>query len=126
MLMGRQPIVRASISPEGLLNVHSIESAFKVLQTYSLVQWKQEQESYSMHKLVHAVGLCVSAASSVLPTFTYPAPPMLYGSVMNMSRVSECIEVTRTGLQGSYLRGYSRGLANWPYGVEPGVLDAYF
>jgi len=49
---------RASISPEGLLNVHTIESAFKVLQTYSLVQWKQEQESYSMHKLVHAVGLC--------------------------------------------------------------------
>jgi hypothetical protein len=35
-----------SISLEGPLNVHTVESAFKVLQTYSLVQWKREQEIF--------------------------------------------------------------------------------
>ena len=38
------------------MDVSIVESAFEVLQTYSLVQWKVGQESYSMHKLVHAWG----------------------------------------------------------------------
>jgi hypothetical protein len=46
----------ALISPEEPLDVSIVESAFEVLQTYSLVQWKVGQESYSMHKLVHAWG----------------------------------------------------------------------
>ena len=36
--------------------VYELESAFGTLQTYSLIQWKADQESYAMHKLVHAWG----------------------------------------------------------------------
>ncbi len=34
--------------------VYELELAFETLQSYSLVQWKADQESYAMHKLVHA------------------------------------------------------------------------
>jgi tetratricopeptide (TPR) repeat protein len=44
------------VSPETPLDLYALESAFTVLQTYSLVQWKLDQNSYSMHKLVHAWG----------------------------------------------------------------------
>jgi tetratricopeptide (TPR) repeat protein len=44
------------ISPDAPLDLYALESAFAVLQTYSLVQWKLDQNSYSMHKLVHAWG----------------------------------------------------------------------
>jgi tetratricopeptide (TPR) repeat protein len=44
------------ISPDAPLDLYTLESAFAVLQTYSLVQWKLDQNSYSMHKLVHAWG----------------------------------------------------------------------
>ena len=37
-------------------NSYELESAFQTLQTYSLVQWRSDQRSYSMHKLVHAWG----------------------------------------------------------------------
>ena len=30
------------------------ESAFETLQSYSLIQWKSDQKSYTMYKLVHA------------------------------------------------------------------------
>jgi hypothetical protein len=36
--------------------VYKIEGCFAVLQKYSLVQWKAEQQIYAMHKLVHAWG----------------------------------------------------------------------
>ena len=36
--------------------VYNLESAFGTLQNYSLIQWKSDQESYAMHKLVHAWG----------------------------------------------------------------------
>ena len=36
--------------------VHELESAFNVLQTYSLIQYRSDQESYAMHKLVNAWG----------------------------------------------------------------------
>ena len=36
--------------------VYELESAFETLQSYSLIQWKADQESYAMHKLVHAWG----------------------------------------------------------------------
>ena len=36
--------------------VYDLESAFGTLQNYSLIQWKSDQGSYTMHKLVHAWG----------------------------------------------------------------------
>ena len=36
--------------------VNELESAFETLQSYSLIQWKLDQTSYAMHKLVHAWG----------------------------------------------------------------------
>jgi tetratricopeptide (TPR) repeat protein len=47
-----QPLV----SPDAPLDLYVLESAFETLQTYSLIQWKADQNSYSMHKLVHAWG----------------------------------------------------------------------
>ena len=35
---------------------YDLESAFETLQSYSLIQWKPDQKSYAMHKLVHAWG----------------------------------------------------------------------
>jgi tetratricopeptide (TPR) repeat protein len=37
-------------------NPYAIEGAFKVLQMYSLIQWRDERDAYAMHKLVHAWG----------------------------------------------------------------------
>lgn len=34
--------------------VYKLESTFEMLQTYSLVQWKPNQKSLAMHKLVQA------------------------------------------------------------------------
>lgn len=43
------------MSSEGaIVNHHSIKSAFKVLQAYSLISWRGDQQAYCMHKLVHA------------------------------------------------------------------------
>ena len=36
--------------------VYELESAFETLQSYSLIQWKPDQKSYAIHKLVHAWG----------------------------------------------------------------------
>ena len=36
--------------------VYELESAFETLQSYFLIQWKADQKSYAMHKLVHAWG----------------------------------------------------------------------
>ena len=36
--------------------VYELESAFETLQSYSLIQWKADQKSYAMHKLVYAWG----------------------------------------------------------------------
>ncbi|CAI6226945.1 unnamed protein product [Periconia digitata] len=47
---------RRLISPVQPLNTYKIEECFRVLQKYSLVQWKADQQSYGMHKLVHAWG----------------------------------------------------------------------
>ena len=47
---------RLYIFPETDGNLYELESAFQTLQTYSLVQWRSDQESYSMHKLVHIWG----------------------------------------------------------------------
>ena len=35
---------------------YDLESAFETLQNYSLIQWKSDQGSYIIHKLVHAWG----------------------------------------------------------------------
>jgi hypothetical protein len=47
---------RLAVAPSDVLDMYWIEECFRVLQTYSLVQWKEDQDSYSMHKLVHAWG----------------------------------------------------------------------
>jgi tetratricopeptide (TPR) repeat protein len=47
---------RSLVSPQQALDVYKIEECFAVLQKYSLVQWKADQQSYAMHKLVHAWG----------------------------------------------------------------------
>ncbi|PVH90208.1 hypothetical protein DM02DRAFT_636994, partial [Periconia macrospinosa] len=47
---------RSLISPGQPLDTYKIEECFRVLQKYSLVQWKADQQSYAMHKLVHAWG----------------------------------------------------------------------
>lgn len=48
------PNWQSIISSSPLENV--LETAFETLTTYSLVQWKDDQGSYSMHKLVHDRG----------------------------------------------------------------------
>ncbi|KAK3174783.1 hypothetical protein OEA41_002029 [Lepraria neglecta] len=35
-------------------SIYTVEEAFRCLQAFSLIQWKEDQGSYSMHKLVHA------------------------------------------------------------------------
>jgi tetratricopeptide (TPR) repeat protein len=47
---------RVFVSPEASLDQYEVESAFAVLQTFSLVQWRNNQASYTTHKLVHAWG----------------------------------------------------------------------
>jgi tetratricopeptide (TPR) repeat protein len=47
---------RRLLSPGPRLDRYRIEEGFRVLQKYSLVQWKADQQSYTMHKLVHAWG----------------------------------------------------------------------
>jgi tetratricopeptide (TPR) repeat protein len=37
-------------------DTYKLEKCFETLQRYSLVQWKEDQRSYTMHKLVHAWG----------------------------------------------------------------------
>jgi len=44
------------LSPDSPHDPYAIEEAFEVLQTYSLVQWRDEQAGYAMHKLVHVWG----------------------------------------------------------------------
>ena len=44
------------LSPDAPMDRYTVESAFMVLQTYSLVQWREDQGGYVMHKLVHAWG----------------------------------------------------------------------
>ena len=47
---------RAYLSPDSPPDSYAIEGAFEVLQTYSLIQWRDERGGYTMHKLVHAWG----------------------------------------------------------------------
>jgi tetratricopeptide (TPR) repeat protein len=47
---------RSFVSPDTSFDRHDVESAFTVLQTYSLVRWQRDQGVYTMHKLVHAWG----------------------------------------------------------------------
>lgn len=43
------------LSPDGTdIDLYMIEEGFATLQAYSLVTWREEQETYAMHKLVHA------------------------------------------------------------------------
>jgi hypothetical protein len=47
---------RRLLYPQQPVDVYKIEECFAVLEKYSLVQRKTEQQSYAMHKLVHAWG----------------------------------------------------------------------
>jgi len=44
---------RSIVSQEVIFDQFDVESAFAVLGTYSLVQWRRDQDAYSMHRLVH-------------------------------------------------------------------------
>ncbi|RMZ77267.1 hypothetical protein DV738_g4548, partial [Chaetothyriales sp. CBS 135597] len=42
--------------PERQLDLYVVEESFKILEQYCLVYWQEDQESYGMHRLVHAWG----------------------------------------------------------------------
>ncbi|KAI9770550.1 MAG: hypothetical protein M1840_003140 [Geoglossum simile] len=46
----------ATVSPGKEMDIYKLEKYFEVLEMYSFVEWKGDQNSYSMHKLVHAWG----------------------------------------------------------------------
>ena len=47
---------RSLISSSSQLDIYTIEAAFRCLQSFSLIRWKPDQGSYTMHELVHAWG----------------------------------------------------------------------
>ncbi len=47
---------QSTVSPEDAIDLYIIEACMRMLQEYSLIQWRQDQQSYTMHKLVHAWG----------------------------------------------------------------------
>ncbi|KAG8525595.1 uncharacterized protein KY384_009239 [Bacidia gigantensis] len=47
---------RSYLFGEKQQTVFELESAFEILRNYSLIQWRPDQGSYAMHKLVHAWG----------------------------------------------------------------------
>ena len=69
------------LSPNCRTNQYDIEAAFGILQTYSLIQWRENRDGYRMHKLVHAWGhdrleeeeqqhLSVAALGMLIETFS--------------------------------------------------------
>jgi hypothetical protein len=40
--------------PAGLFYTYPVSTALRRLQSFSLIQWWEDQKSYSMHALVHA------------------------------------------------------------------------
>ncbi|KAL8799610.1 MAG: hypothetical protein Q9182_005761 [Xanthomendoza sp. 2 TL-2023] len=50
------PTWRSFFFPEGEWSLYQLESALEVLQRYAFIKWRVDQQSYSMHKLVHAWG----------------------------------------------------------------------
>jgi hypothetical protein len=48
------PAWRSTLFPEQKLDLYRLGECFRVLERYSFVQWRTDQESYVMHKLVHA------------------------------------------------------------------------
>jgi tetratricopeptide (TPR) repeat protein len=49
-----QLLWQLAVSSQKPVDKHVIRQAFRVLESFSLVQWKKDQSSYAMHKLVHA------------------------------------------------------------------------
>ncbi|OQV11375.1 Tetratricopeptide repeat-containing protein, partial [Cladophialophora immunda] len=47
---------RRRFFPAMQLDLYVVEESFRMLDRYSLVHWQEDQESYSMHRLVHAWG----------------------------------------------------------------------
>ena len=45
---------RSVLFPEKKPDFYILEDCFRILRRYSFVEWKSDQDSYSMHKLVHA------------------------------------------------------------------------
>jgi hypothetical protein len=44
------------LSPDSPSDPYAVEGAFELIQTYSLIQWRDERGGYAMHELVHACG----------------------------------------------------------------------
>jgi tetratricopeptide (TPR) repeat protein len=49
-----QLLWQLAVSSQKPVDMYMIRQAFRVLESFSLVQWKKDQSSYAMHKLVHA------------------------------------------------------------------------
>jgi tetratricopeptide (TPR) repeat protein len=39
-----------------IIDTYKVEDSFEILERFSFLQWKKDQQSYAMHKLVHAWG----------------------------------------------------------------------
>ncbi|KAI9743535.1 MAG: Kinesin light chain 3 [Claussenomyces sp. TS43310] len=48
------PTWRATLSPERYMDTCATEDALKTMKLYSLIQWREDQDSYDIHKLVRA------------------------------------------------------------------------
>jgi tetratricopeptide (TPR) repeat protein/uncharacterized C2H2 Zn-finger protein len=67
---------RQVLSAKGTADIGTVIDGLRILQSFSLVQWKPDQKSYSIHKLVHTWGyerldrkqqaLCTSAITQLL------------------------------------------------------------
>ena len=44
------------VSPETILDQYTIQAGFEMLQSYSLISWRDDLGAYTMHKLVHTWG----------------------------------------------------------------------
>jgi tetratricopeptide (TPR) repeat protein len=48
-----QSLWQLALSSQKPVDMHMIRQAFRVLESFSLIQWKKDQRSYAIHKLVH-------------------------------------------------------------------------
>jgi hypothetical protein len=50
----KEDVWQSDLFPNGALDKYKFEEAFQILRTYSLVQCRDDQDTYYIHKLVHA------------------------------------------------------------------------
>jgi tetratricopeptide (TPR) repeat protein len=52
-LNDNQSLWQLALSSQKPVDMHMIKQAFRVLESFSLIQWKKDQRSHAIHKLVH-------------------------------------------------------------------------